>query len=43
MAEKENKPLIDVKKGGTNFHMEDCEFDMGESERPILETKADNT
>ena len=43
MAEKEIKPLIDVKKGGTNFKMEDCEFDMRESERPILETKADNT
>jgi len=24
MTEKENKPLIDVKKGGTNFQMEDC-------------------
>ena len=43
MTEKENKPLIDVKKGGTNFQMEDCDFEMGESERPILETKADNT
>ncbi len=43
MTEKENKPLINVKKGGTNFQMEDCEFDMGESERPIMETKADNT
>ena len=43
MANKPNKPLINVKEGGTNFSIEDSEFRMGDSERPILETKAKNT
>ena len=43
MAKNKPKPLIDVKKGGSNFTMKDCEFNMGESERPILATQAKNT
>jgi len=43
MATKTPKPLINVKEGGRNFRMVNCEFEMGDSERPILETKAENT
>ncbi len=43
MATKNPKPLINVKEGGANFRMVDCEFQMGSSDRPIIETKADNT
>lgn len=43
MAKNKPKPLINVKKGGSNFSMVDCEFQMGESERPILDTQAKNT
>jgi len=43
MAKKPPEALIKVSKGGTNFKMIDCEFQMGESERPAVETKADGT
>jgi len=43
MVKKRSKPLINVKKGGSNFTMKDCEFQMGESDRPVLDTQAENT
>ena len=43
MPEKKPEPLIKVQESGSNFTMEDCEFQMGESERPILETRAEGT
>ncbi|GEM_PF-6293037 len=43
MGKKPPEALIKVSEGGTNFKMVDCEFQMGESERPIIETKADGT
>jgi len=43
MTEKTPKPLINVKETGRNFQMTDSEFQIGESERPILETGAENT
>ena len=40
-----NKPraLIDVAETGKGFVMEDCEFQLNGRDRPILETKAENT
>ena len=35
--------LIKVSEGGTNFQMIDCEFQLGNSGRPAIETKADGT
>lgn len=43
MTEKEQRPLISVTEKGRDFRMTDCEFQMGQSERPILETNAENT
>lgn len=43
MSEKKQKPLINVTEKGKNFTMTECEFQMGESERPILRTDAENT
>lgn len=43
MTEKTPKPLINVKETARNFRMTDCEFQMGDSARPVLETKAENT
>lgn len=43
MSDKTQKPLINVTEKGRNFRMTDCEFEMGASKRPILETNAENT
>lgn len=46
MTEKQsNKPraFINVTEKGKNFTMEDCEFRLGNSNRPIIEKKAENT
>lgn len=43
MPDTEPKPFIDVTEGGSNFKMEDCEFHLGTSNRPVIKTAAKNT
>ena len=43
MPATEPKPFINVTEGGSNFRMEDCEFHLGTSDRPIIKTAAKNT
>ncbi len=39
----EPRPFINVTDKGNDFTMEDCEFQLGNSNRSVIETRAENT
>ena len=43
MTKDKPEALVQVKKGASNFTMEDCDFELGDSKRPAILTKAENT
>jgi len=43
MTKDKPEALVQVKKGASNFTMEECDFELGDSKGPAISTKAENT